>query len=169
MYGRRPPEGRRTAVGDSLQLEPGLLITPMVEEMQAIIDADSGASWDEMAGEVVGSSFAASPRLVRFAFLDPRFGPAAGCIFIRGEQDRRVLRRIRGVQRRGHRPVRSPGSGDAGSDHDVGAAPLAVWNPGSLKIAGDRQRGRGLSATLRSSMNRVFREPQVVRSAGTGP
>jgi hypothetical protein len=70
------------AAGDSQLLEPGVIITPMVEELQAIIGADPGASWNEATGEVVGSSFAVSPRLLRFSFLDPRSGPYSGRSYI---------------------------------------------------------------------------------------
>jgi hypothetical protein len=71
------------AAGDSLLLEPGLLATAVAEEVQAVIDSDPVAAWNETTGRVEGSIFAVSPRLFRFPFMDPGMPPTIGRAYVK--------------------------------------------------------------------------------------
>jgi len=69
-------------VGDSLQVKPGNMSGPTRQGVQALIDQDPGASWDNASQTVLGSAFGTSPRVVKVALFDPRFTPHSGRDFV---------------------------------------------------------------------------------------
>ncbi len=66
------------APGDRLQLEPGNMVGPTAQGMQALIDADPNAYWSSSDQAVMGSSFGLSPRVVLVPFFDPTNPPNSG-------------------------------------------------------------------------------------------
>ena len=67
------------SIGDRLQVEPGNKSGPTRQGVQALIDQDPTAVWDPGCQCVLNSRFSGnSPRLVRIAFFDPRFGVRPG-------------------------------------------------------------------------------------------
>jgi hypothetical protein len=59
-------------IEDSLQIEPGNLVSIVAEEVDSLIASDSTAVWDEGSNTIMGSAFEVSPRLVALPFHDPR-------------------------------------------------------------------------------------------------
>jgi hypothetical protein len=64
--------------GDRLQPEPGNMILATDQAMRAIIAEDPNASWDAASGQLVGSAFPQSPRVILLAVHDPRIPLFAG-------------------------------------------------------------------------------------------
>jgi hypothetical protein len=69
--------------GDRLQLEPGNMVGPTRQGMQALIDADPGAYWSASEETVKGSAFGFSPRIVLVPFFDPSNPPDSGRNWVR--------------------------------------------------------------------------------------
>jgi hypothetical protein len=70
--------GSFVAVGDQLQVEPGNMVGPTVQGVQALIDLDPTAFWDASCTCANSPLGASSPRLIRMAFFDPRFPVVSG-------------------------------------------------------------------------------------------
>lgn len=65
------------ADGDSLWIEPGNLLSTLLEELSRRIAADPGARWDEGSRSVQGSAYESTPRLVAVSCYDPRLPPTS--------------------------------------------------------------------------------------------
>lgn len=62
------------AIGDVLQIEPGLMVGPTKDGVEALKALDPNATWEGGVGEnghVANSAFTHSPRLIRIAFFSP--------------------------------------------------------------------------------------------------
>jgi len=70
------------AVGDSVQLEPGLVLGEVAAGVQALLDLDPEAAWDESTGSVTGSAYAESPRVMTVTAYDPSRPPVSGRNFV---------------------------------------------------------------------------------------
>lgn len=70
------------SVGDQLQVEPGNMVGPTKQGVQALIDLDPTAFWDTGCGCVNSPLGADSPRLIRIAFFDPRFAVVPGRTYV---------------------------------------------------------------------------------------
>lgn len=67
--------------GDTMQLEPGNSVGPVVAAINDVVSSDPGAYWDTTANAVEGSVYADpmnSPRVAIVAFYDPRNPPVEG-------------------------------------------------------------------------------------------
>ncbi len=60
--------------GDKLQIEPGNMQGPTAQGVAALIDMDPYAQWDAATGEIIGSAFPTSPRIIKCAIFDPTEG-----------------------------------------------------------------------------------------------
>jgi Flp pilus assembly protein TadG len=60
--------------GDSLMIEPGAKVGPTSQGLADLIALDLGAYWNSTTGEVNGSAYAVSPRIIKAALFDPRLG-----------------------------------------------------------------------------------------------
>ena len=74
--------GSFVAIGDQLQVEPGNMVGPTVQGVQALIDLDPTASWDASCGCANSPFGANSPRLIRLAFFDPRLPVVSGRTYV---------------------------------------------------------------------------------------
>ena len=63
--------------GDSLLVDPGNLLSALLEELNALIAADPGAHWDDATNTVQGSAFGVTPRLLAVSCFDPRYPPTS--------------------------------------------------------------------------------------------
>ena len=67
------------SLGDQLQVEPGNMVGPTKQGVEALINLDPTAVWDTGCNCVTNSPYgSSSPRLVRIAFFDPRFPVVSG-------------------------------------------------------------------------------------------
>jgi Putative Flp pilus-assembly TadE/G-like len=64
--------------GDRLQLEPGNMVGPTKQGMEALIAQDPGARWDVGTQTIVNSAFGLSPRIGLVPFFDPTLPPTSG-------------------------------------------------------------------------------------------
>ena len=71
-------EGSFVDVGDQLQVEPGNMVGPTVQGVQALIDLDPTAFWDTSCNCANSPLGAKSPRLIHMAFFDPRLPVVSG-------------------------------------------------------------------------------------------
>jgi hypothetical protein len=63
------------SVGDQLQIEPGNMIGPTAQGMDALIEADPTAQWDEATGTIINSIYTTiSPRVIKGTCFDPTLG-----------------------------------------------------------------------------------------------
>ncbi|MFH1277906.1 MAG: pilus assembly protein TadG-related protein [Candidatus Eisenbacteria bacterium] len=60
--------------GDLLKCEPGNMVGPTRQGLAVLMAQDPGASWDAAGGEVVGSAFPTSPRIIKACLFDPSVG-----------------------------------------------------------------------------------------------
>ncbi len=65
-------------VGDELQLEPGNMIGPTFQGMDALVSQDPHARWDNGTQSMIGSDFGMSPRVVLVPLFDPTRPPSSG-------------------------------------------------------------------------------------------
>jgi len=67
-------------IGDVLQIEPGNMVGPTKQGVDAIIRWDSGAYWDNSSSSVVGSDYPGytSPRICIVPLYDERYPPDSG-------------------------------------------------------------------------------------------
>lgn len=64
--------------GDSVLLEPGLMVGPTMQGVRDLIDQDPTAYWDPSTKTVQSPSGGASPRIALVPFFDPRIPPESG-------------------------------------------------------------------------------------------
>lgn len=79
------------AVGDSVQLEPGLVLDRVAAGVQALIDRDPDAVWDTDTGSVTGSAYAESPRVMTILAYDPSYPALSGRAYVRVRKLLRVF------------------------------------------------------------------------------
>lgn len=79
------------AVGDSIQLEPGVVLDEVAAGVQALIDRDPGAAWDADTGSVTGSAYAESPRVMTILAYDPLYPAVSGRNYLRVRKLLRVF------------------------------------------------------------------------------
>jgi len=60
--------------GDSLMIEPGAKVGPTSQGLADLIELDKGAYWNSTTGEVNGSAYDVSPRIIKTALFDPSLG-----------------------------------------------------------------------------------------------
>jgi hypothetical protein len=65
-------------IGDRLQLEPGNMVGPTRQGMDALIAQDPSAYWDSTFETVSGSAYALSPRIGLVPLFDPTLPPESG-------------------------------------------------------------------------------------------
>lgn len=65
-------------VGDSLSVEPGNMVGPTSQGMDAMLARDPDAEWDEDTNTVINSAFPVSPRVIKVPFYDPSRPPRTG-------------------------------------------------------------------------------------------
>jgi hypothetical protein len=92
-------------VGDQLNVEPGNMVGPTQQAVNALIAQDPGAYWDYSQG-IIGSAFpgSTSPRIIKVVFYDPAFPPGPGlssititifgAFFLEGIQGKTVVGRF---------------------------------------------------------------------------
>jgi hypothetical protein len=61
-------------VGDTLQIEPGNMVGPTEQGVDALIALDPNARWDTQTDQVIYSTFTRSPRVVKACLFDPSVG-----------------------------------------------------------------------------------------------
>ena len=64
--------------GDRLQLEPGNMVGPTKQGMEALFAQDPGARWDSATQTIVNSAYGLSPRIGIVPFFDPTLPPHSG-------------------------------------------------------------------------------------------
>ena len=64
--------------GDRLQLEPGNMVGPTKQGMEALINKDPNAYWDPGSKSIVNSAYGLSPRIALVPFFDPTLPPTSG-------------------------------------------------------------------------------------------
>ena len=64
--------------GDRLQLEPGNMVGPTFQGMDALYLQDPNASWDAGSKSIVNSAYGFSPRIGLVPFFDPTLPPTSG-------------------------------------------------------------------------------------------
>jgi hypothetical protein len=64
--------------GDSLQIEPGNMVGPTVQGIDALIALDPNAYWDPVSQTIAGSDYGLSPRIGLVPFFDPSQPPGSG-------------------------------------------------------------------------------------------
>ncbi|WP_034640561.1 pilus assembly protein TadG-related protein [Desulfovibrio inopinatus] len=67
--------------GDTIQVEPGNMVGPTKQGVEALIAQDPGAYWDSASDSIKGSIFddpLRSPRVVAIPFFDPTQPPSSG-------------------------------------------------------------------------------------------
>ena len=69
--------------GDRLQTEPGNMVGPTKQGVQALIDQDPSAYWDTSEQTIKGSAFGKSPRIILVPFFDPTSPPTSGRNWVR--------------------------------------------------------------------------------------
>ncbi|MBI4611120.1 MAG: hypothetical protein HY726_19195 [Candidatus Rokubacteria bacterium] len=70
--------GTFVSVGDQLKVEPGNMVGPTQQGVQALIDQDPTAFWDPECNCLNSPLGVSSPRLVRISFFDPRYPVMSG-------------------------------------------------------------------------------------------
>jgi len=70
--------GTFVSVGDQLKVEPGNMVGPTQQGVQALIDQDPTAFWDPECNCLNSPLGVSSPRLVRISFFDPRYPVVSG-------------------------------------------------------------------------------------------
>ena len=58
-------------IGDWVTVEPGNMIGPTKQGVQALVDQDPGAYWDTAQNSVLGAAYTPSPRIVPVPIFDP--------------------------------------------------------------------------------------------------
>jgi hypothetical protein len=71
------------APGDSVQLEPGLMVGPTIQGILDLIAQDPLAAWDPTTKSIVDSPFGLSPRVALVPFYDPNFPPVSGRNYVK--------------------------------------------------------------------------------------
>ncbi len=61
-------------IGDTLRCEPGNMVGPTKQRIDALIALDPGAYWDPATQEVVSDVQGVSPRIIKLALFDPDIG-----------------------------------------------------------------------------------------------
>lgn len=65
-------------VGDRLQIEPGNMVGPTDQGIDALIAQDPNAQWDSITNTVINSAYGNSPRIALVPLFDPTLAPASG-------------------------------------------------------------------------------------------
>jgi Flp pilus assembly protein TadG len=61
-------------IGDTLRCEPGNMVGPTNQGVDALLASDPGAHWDSGTQQVMGSAHPVSPRIIKAALFDPSVG-----------------------------------------------------------------------------------------------
>ncbi len=69
--------------GDRLQIEPGNMVGPTRQGIDALLAQDPNARWDSSTQSIENSAFGISPRIVLVPFFDPTLPPTSGRDWVR--------------------------------------------------------------------------------------
>ncbi len=60
--------------GDTLRIEPGMMVGPTRQGVAELIALDPNAQWDAASGTVINSAYPTSPRIIKACLFDPNVG-----------------------------------------------------------------------------------------------
>jgi Flp pilus assembly protein TadG len=61
-------------LGDQLDIEPGAMVGPTHQGLEALMAMDLDAQWDPVTKTVINSAYLTSPRIIKVAAFDPTLG-----------------------------------------------------------------------------------------------